>query len=133
MSAPKRTSMVRILDDDDSDTDARPKFEANDIPNKHKYVLKKLPKAMCNTEEDTFPLTDPFELPKHYRPGVEAALKSGNMTLETNKSFLSTIAASMFTYKKYPTADDYNNVARVIIQKYPFMKSPTGKPYVSLS
>ena len=55
------------------------------------------------------------------------------MTFETNKSFLSAVATAMFTYKKYPTSDDYNNFAlrRVIIHKYPFMKSPTGKPYVS--
>ena len=75
--------------------------------------------------------TDPFELPKNYRSDVEAALKTGCMTLETNKSFLSTVAVSMFVYKKYPKADDYNNVARVMIKMYPFMRSPTGKPCVS--
>ena len=29
-------------------------------------------------------------------------------------------------------SDDYNNVARSIVAKYPFMKSPTGKPYISI-
>ena len=53
------------------------------------------------------------------------------MTLETNKAFLSTVAAAMFTYKRYPTSDDYNNVARAIATKYPFMKGTTGNPYVS--
>ncbi len=53
------------------------------------------------------------------------------MTISTNKAFLSTVTASMFSHKRYPSADDYTNVARTIVQKYPFMKSPTGKPYVS--
>ena len=74
-----------------------------------------------------------YHLPKHFRPDVEVALKSGKMTIDTNKSFLSTVAAAMFAYKRYPTADDYNNVARVIIHQYSFMKSPTGKPHVSCS
>ena len=90
-----------------------------------------MPKAICKTEQDSVPLPDPFELPKNYKPNVELALKSGKITTDTNKAFLSTVAAAMFAYKRYPTADDYSNVARVIIHQYPFMKSPTGKPYVS--
>ena len=87
-----------------------------------------MPNAVSKTKDDAVPLPDPFELPKNYRPDVDAALKTGCMTLETNKSFLSTVAAAIFVY---PTADDYNNVARVIIQMYPFMRSSTGKPCVS--
>ena len=92
-----------------------------------------MPKAICKTEQDSVPLPDPFELPKHYRPDVEVALKSGKMTIDATKALLSTVAAAMFAYKRYPTADDYSNVARVVIHHYPFMKSLTGKPYVSYS
>ena len=84
---------------------------------------------VCKTEDDAVPLPDPFLLPKFYRADVELALKSSTMTEDTTRAC---VAASMFTYKRYPTADDYRN-ARVIINKYPFLKSPTGTPYVSLT
>ena len=129
--APKRPKKVRILKGSDSDVDD--KSEQSSVKS-NKYVLKEVPKSVvCKTEDDAIPLPDPFPLPKHYRADVELALKSGNMTEDTNRAFLSCVAASMFTYKRYPTADDYRNVARVIIQKYPFMKSPTGTPYVSFN
>ena len=95
--------------------------------------MKALPKSVSKTEEDSVPLPDPFILPKNFRPDVMIALKSGEMTYETTKAFLTAVASSMFTYKRYPTAEDYINVARTVIAKYPFMKSPTGKPHVSLS
>ena len=55
-------------------------------------------------------------LPKHFRPDVATGLESGKMTLETNKAFLSTVASSIFTYKKYPSNEDYINVSTVRIQ-----------------
>ena len=114
----------------DEDEGADQKTEDNGKLPKHNFVLKGVSNAVSKTKDDAVPLPDPFELPKNYRPDVEAALKTGCMTLETNKSFLSTVAASMFVYKKYPTADDYNNVARVMIKMYPFVRSHTGKPCV---
>lgn len=97
-----------------------------------KYTLKGLPKSVVKSPEDAIPLPDPFKLPKNYRPDVGSALSTGKMTMETTKAFLSAIASAMFSYKRYPTNDDYSNVARTIIAKYPFMKSPTGKPHVSV-
>ena len=117
-------------DDECDDNVFEVKSCKSDSHTKSKYILKTLPRVITKTEDDAIPLPDPFELPKNYRPDVESALKSGKMTLDTNKAFLSTVAACMFSYKKYPTSDDYNNVARTIVQKYPFMKSPIGKPYV---
>ena len=131
----KHCRMALASDESDSDVieDTQQKSETKDSQNKSKYVFKEMPKAICKTEQDSVPLPDPFDLPKHYRPDVEVALKSGKMTIDTTKAFLSTVAAAMFAYKRYPTADDYSNVARVVIHHYPFMKSPTGKPYVSYS
>ena len=135
LTSSKRCRMALASDESDSDVTEgiEQNSESKDMQCKSKYVLEDMPKAVYKTEQDAIPLPDPFELPKHYRPDVEVALKSGKMTVDTNKSFLSTVAAAMFTYKRYPTADDYNNVARVIIHQYPFMKSPTGKPHVSCS
>lgn len=134
LSAPKRHKTIRLSDESDSDANGtgQLKPESSSVQSR-KYTLKQVPKSVvCKTEDDAIPLPDPFEVPKHYRADVEVDLKSGSMTEDTTRAFLSSVAASMFTYKRYPSADDYRNVARVIIQKYPFMKSPTGKPYVSL-
>lgn len=115
--------------DNDLDLDAA-NVQSSDQPKEEKkYKRFKFNKS----KQDSIPLPDPFELPKNFRPDVAAALASGKMTLETKTFFLSTIAGAMFTYKRYPTSDDYANVARAICAKYPFMKVPTGKPYISWS
>ena len=130
---PMKRKRANIIDSDDSGSeDKQLRLEA---PKKSKFVLKNLPNSIVKkptkTEDDKVPLPDPFILPKNYTPDVVSALKLGKMTLQTNKAFLSAVASSMFESKLYPSTDDYNNVARSIIAKYPFMKSPTGKPYVS--
>ena len=53
------------------------------------------------------------------------------MAIETKRQFLSSIASAMFAYKRYPDKDDFQNVARSIVSKYPFLKPPHGSPYVS--
>ena len=93
-----------------------------------KYVIKK--RQVVKTKDDEVPLPDPFELPKNYRPDVELALKSQKMTMTCTREFLSTVAGAMYERKKYPTKDDFMNVARSICKEYPFMKAPTAKPYV---
>ena len=110
---------------DSNATNVQPDKQPKEEKNYKRFKLNK-------TKEDGIPLPDPFDLPKNFRPDVASALASGRMTLETNRFFLSTVAGAMFTHKLYPTSDDYMNVARSICSKYPFMKSPTGKPYVSL-
>lgn len=95
------------------------------------FSLKK--RKIPKNEDDSVPLPDPFPLPKHYRADVEAALNSGKMTTETRSSFLSSVASAMLTYKRYPTKEDYICVARTVTKQYPFLASPTGIPYVSIS
>jgi len=95
-------------------------------------VLKSLPKTISKNKDQDVPLPNPFSLPKNYRSDVTAALETGQMTHETESAFLSAVASSIFKYKKYPTHEDYIDVAMCIIQKYPFMKNTKGKkPYVS--
>ena len=122
----------RKIDSDDGDGVKVKRFKLSKDDSKTKYVLKELPNLVAKNMEDEAALPHPFILPKHFKPDVAHALKLKQMTLQTNRSFLSSIAAAMFIYKKYPTADDYYNVARSIIDEYPFMKSPTGAPCVSI-
>ena len=90
-------------------------------------------RKLVKSEDDNIPLPDPFPLPKNYRSDVEIALKSGELTQETRSTFLSAVASAMLNYKKYPSKDDHCCVARSIIVKYPFMKSPVGATYVSIN
>jgi len=98
------------------------KYSGSEPSTPKKFVLKTLPKAIVK-RENNIPLPHPFILPNCYRPDVEEALKS-----ETTRSFLSSAIA---TFTLYPEKDEYTDVVRVIIEKYPFMKSSIGKPYVS--
>jgi hypothetical protein len=66
-------------------------------------------------------LIDPFPLPKNFRPDVELALQSGQMTNETRKSFISQVAGAIYTFKKYPTTNELENVCKEIVKLYPFM------------
>ena len=97
-------------------------------------MLKSLPKTISKNKDQDVPLPNPFPLPKNYRSDVTAALETGQMTHETESAFLSAVASSIFKYKRYPTKEDYVDVATCIIQKYPFMKNTKSqgkKPYVS--
>lgn len=94
-------------------------------------VPLKKKKAVEKCEEDAVPLPDPFPLPKHHGTDVEVALKNKKMTNVARQAFIGKVASAMLYYKRYPTSDDYSNVGRTIIQKYPFMRSPSGTPAVS--
>ena len=70
------------------------------------------------------PLPDPFLLPQNFRPDVELALKSENMTTNTRKAYLSQVASAIFGYKKYPIREEFMLLADQIIRRYPFLQSP---------
>ena len=81
--------------------------------------------------------------PSNYRPDVETCLKSGKMTTDARKHFLSAVASAMFSFKRYmvifvatnitiPTGiPQRKSLSLEIIDKYPFLKSQTGSPSVS--
>ena len=110
-----------LVDSDDEDDVAS--IQSSDSSVK-KRKLEKSP-------DDTVPLPKPFPLPKHFRKDVEIALKTKKMTKETRSSFFSSVASAMLYYKRYPSSDDYKNVAQSILTNYDFLKSPVGTPDVS--
>ena len=91
-------------------------------------VIMPLYKQIQSSEK---PLPDPFPLPHNFRTDVEVALKTGEMTRETTKSFFSTVAGSILTFKRYPTKEEFIRIATDIVRKYPFLRSSTGSPTVS--
>lgn len=107
------------------------KFSDSEPSTSQKFILRTLPKAVVKREHNA-PLPSPFPLPKNFRPDVQAALESQKMTLETTRSFLSTVASAIATFTLYPTRDDLSDVARTIVAQYPFMQASKGKPYMSI-
>ena len=111
---------------DDGDT-AREEHTTNQVVGD----LVKRRKGVEKSEEDSIPLPDPFPLPKHYSVEVETGLKNKSLSDHARKAFINKVASAMLFYKRYPTGEDYSNVGRSVIQKYPFLKSPFGSPAVS--
>ena len=68
----------------------------------------------------------------HFSQDVTECLSAGKMTRETQNAFLSGVASHVFQIKRKPSKEDLINVSRAIIVKYPFLRSPTGSPYVSM-
>ena len=52
------------------------------------------------------------------------------MSSNEKQRFISDIASAMLCYKVYLSGDDYSNVARTVIKKYPFMKCSDTRPHV---
>jgi hypothetical protein len=115
----------------DEDVDKQESMPSCSSQNVTPVSVSKKPKVV-KTKDDAVPLPDPFPLPKYYRADVETALANGKMTKENMSTFLSAIAAAMLVFKRYPTSEDYICVARSVLQKYSFMSSPAGTPYVSI-
>ena len=57
-----------------------------------------MPMAVLRKESEK-PFPHLFAFPANYRPEVEMCLKSGKMTTEAWKHFLSAIESCMFSYK----------------------------------
>ena len=78
------------------------------------------------------PLPDPFILPKHFPHDIEVALRRKALSTKEKQRFISEIASAILRFKRYPSREDYLCVARAVTEKYPFLKSSDGKPYVRL-
>lgn len=82
-------------------------------------------------DKNTTSIPTPFPFPQNYTPSVECALRAKVMPPEVMKKFLAGLARAVYAIKCYPTPSEYEALGVQIIQKYPFLKSPAGCPYVS--
>ena len=96
---------------------------------------KKLKLDSFHLPKDKFSksLSKPFNFPQNFPPEVEGALSTKSMLPRTLNRFLTTIARAIYNEKCYPTAEEYRRVAEETIQRYPFLASPVGSPYVSVN
>ena len=46
------------------------------------------------------------------------------MTTSLTAKFYTRVSGIMSIYKRYPKREDYDRVARAIVQKYPFLRNP---------
>ena len=63
----------------------------------------------------------PFSFRKHYIPDIEIGLQMKQLSPKLQAKLYMRIANVMFMYKRYPTKDEYQSVARQVIEKYPFL------------
>ena len=112
----------------------RPHISSSESEDESKLVVKSqaaVKQKNVKTEDDNTPLPDPYPLPKHYPSDIETGSQNKELSYRRKQQFYTDVASSMLRYKRYPSKDDYIAVGRSIIAKYPFLKVPCGKPYVS--
>ena len=73
-----------------------------------------------------------YIVPVHFGQDVIEGLATGKMNTATQNGFLSGVASHVFQLKRKPSTEDLINVSQAMITKYPFMRSLTGSPYVSI-
>ncbi len=60
----------------------------------------RLPGNVEKKGDDETPIPHPFPFPSNYRRDVQVCLKSGRMTSEARRHFLSSIASTMFAFRR---------------------------------
>ena len=77
------------------------------------------------------PLELPFKLHNNYPVMVADGLTKKVLSSKAKPRLISTVAQAMFHKKLFPTRQEYEHVAQLIIEEYPFLKSASGSGYVS--
>ena len=85
----------------------------------------------ADTECNKVDLVKSFRLATNYPPQVEVSLTEKSMTTASTRLFLTAIVRAMYAVKRYPTGQEFDFIGRLVIDKYPFLRSPIGNGYVS--
>lgn len=100
---------------------------------KKKSIINSLGQLQIITKQPPEPkLPMPFELPRNYPAVVMADLAKGMLTGKGKTKFVSSIAAAIFRFKRFPTREEYDHVGEVIVSTYPFLRSKSGTGWVRL-
>ena len=78
------------------------------------------------------PLPRPFQLPENYPRIVQEGLAVGSLTGRARTKFLTTVAEAVHMHKLYPTQEEYEHVAKRIVERYGFMHQGSGTGHVWL-
>ena len=79
-------------------------------------------KSLRVKRREQCPLRSDYDIPKKFTPSVMAALRD-NRALNTceQRAFLAEIAGSLFRETSYPTTEEYQRVAAMVISQWPFL------------
>jgi hypothetical protein len=78
-------------------------------------------------------IAESFVLPQNFPPHVESALAEKSLTSRSMSAFITTVARAVFAIKRFPTTREYDTVSRLVVQRYPFLKSPLGQGFEHLT
>lgn len=75
-------------------------------------------------------LPQPFKLPKNFPQFVRNEISTGVLSGKARTRLIFTVANAIFKYTSYPTKEEYDHIARQIVNEYKFMSDDKGS-YVS--
>lgn len=80
--------------------------------------------------KDELPMA--FVLPENLPADIEAGLQAQNLQRSQLASLVTIVAHAMYGHIRYPTKEERDSVARNVVTKYPFLRSPIDNTgYVS--
>ena len=71
-------------------------------------------------------LPKPFPLPQNYPKRVRDGLAAKYLGAQDLAKFVTAVASALFSFKDYPTTEEYYQVAEEIVKKYPFLETRDG-------
>ena len=69
-------------------------------------------------------ISNPFPFSKHFNPQLEVGIQAKKLNSHQQTKFVTAIANIMYTYKRKPSKEDFDCVARQCVEKFPFIASP---------
>ena len=72
------------------------------------------------------PLRQPFPLPQNFHHSVQEGLSNKCLTGKARGKFITAVASSIFHFKSFPTAAEYEHVACEVFKKWPFLRARNG-------
>lgn len=61
----------------------------------------------------------PFPFPKNFPPGVDVAIRTGEVGKSARNRFLSSVLHAVYSYKRYPSERDFCNISTQIMERFP--------------
>ena len=71
-------------------------------------------------------LPKPFPLPQNYPKAVRDGLAQNYLCAKDMATFVTAVAHALYSFKDYPTTEEYYQVSEEIVRKYPFLETRDG-------
>ena len=123
---------VFIIHSDPQGNDLTVESEATEsLPKRPRHDADTSLHFKLTNDKQSITIPTPFPFPQNFPPIVECALRRKSIPPDAMSRFLSVMARATYAIKCYPAPGEYESIGVQVIQRYPFMKSPAGCPYVS--